>query len=69
MCSYYKKLNHDEHKFLKRQIDHLSHLLEKNNIKVLDSIRSSSSQESSKDVSKGKGKGKALVFIASKLDS
>ena len=33
-CSYCKKLGHDEHKCMKKKIDHLSHRLKRNNIKV-----------------------------------
>lgn len=52
---------------MKKQIDHLSHLLKKNNIGVPDSIKQSSlSQDYSKEKDKqDKGKGKALVLIAS----
>lgn len=38
-CSYCKRFGHDEHKCLKKQIDHLSNLLEKNNIKVPDLVK------------------------------
>ena len=70
-CSYCKRPGHDEHKCLKKQIDHLSHLLEKNNIKVPDSIKQSSLEGSSKDTekNKGKGKGKALVAVASQRNT
>ena len=70
-CAYCKKNGHDEHKCMKKQIDHLSHLLEKNNIGVPDSIKqSSSSQDSSKGKdTKDKGKGKALVAVASSSSS
>lgn len=61
-CSYCKKNGRDEHKCLKKQIDHLSHLLKKNNIKVPDSFKTTSSQESSKDTSKG-NKRTRIYFI------
>eukprot|EP01018_Ginkgo_biloba_P008326 Gb_20346 [translate_table: standard] len=56
---------------MKKQIDHLSHLLEKNNIGVPDSIKqSSSSQDSSKAKDKNdKVKGKVLVVVASSLST
>eukprot|EP01018_Ginkgo_biloba_P009030 Gb_37314 [translate_table: standard] len=52
---------------MKKKIDHLSHLLEKNNIGVPDSIKQSSSSQDSSKVkdTKDKGKGKALVAVAS----
>eukprot|EP01018_Ginkgo_biloba_P018443 Gb_38176 [translate_table: standard] len=52
---------------MKKQIDHLSHLLEKNNIGVPDSIKQSSSRQDSSKAKdkKDKGKGKVLVAVAS----
>ena len=52
---------------MKKQIDHLTHILEKNNISVLDSIKQSSNEGSNKakENNKGKRKGKALVVVAS----
>ena len=66
-CAYCKRPDHEEHKCLKKQIDHLTHILEKNNINVLESIKQSSNEESNKEKekNKGKGKGKALVVVAS----
>ncbi|XP_059067589.1 suppressor protein SRP40-like [Cryptomeria japonica] len=58
-CTYSKRPGHDEHKCLKKQIDQLTHILEKNNISVPESIKQSSSEGSNKakENSKGKGKG------------
>ena len=66
-CAYCKRLSHDEHKCLKKQIDHLTNILEKNNINVPESIKQSSNEGSNKakENNKGKGNGKALVVVAS----
>lgn len=66
-CSYSMRLTHDEHNCMKKQIDHLIHLLEKNDIRVTILVKQSLSNEDSskKKNNKGKGKGKVFVAIAS----
>ena len=48
-CAYCKRPGHDEHKCFKKQIDHLKHILEKNNISVLESIKKGLNEESNKE--------------------
>lgn len=66
-CAYGKRPGHDEHKFLKKEIDHLTYIIEKNNISVPESIKQSSNERSNKEKenNKGKEKGKTLVAVAS----
>ena len=62
-CAYCKRPSHDEHKCLKKQIDHLTHILEKNNINVPESIKQSSNEGSNrlKENSKGKERARPLL--------
>lgn len=66
-CAYCKRPVHDEHKCLQKQLDHLTYILEKNNISVPESFKQSSNEGSNKkkENSKGKGKGKAFFAVAS----
>ena len=52
---------------MKKQIDHLTHILEKNNISASESTKQSSNEGSNKakENNKGKGKGKVLIAVAS----
>ncbi|KAH9314192.1 hypothetical protein KI387_022819 [Taxus chinensis] len=63
-CSYCKKSGHDEHHFFRKQIDHLTHLLEKNKISVPESIKQNAhkceSSNTKESINENK-KGKALV--------
>ena len=47
-CVYCKRPGHDEHRCLKKQIDYLTHILEKNNISVPKSIEQSLNEGSNK---------------------
>ncbi|KAH9316607.1 hypothetical protein KI387_025234 [Taxus chinensis] len=63
-CSYCKNSGHDEHHCFWKQIDHLTHLLEKNKISVPESVKQNAQKgESSKakESKNEKKKGKALV--------
>ena len=55
-CAYCKRPGHDEHKYLKKQIDHLTQILEKNNISVPESTKQSSNEGSNKAKENNKGK-------------
>ncbi|KAH9292288.1 hypothetical protein KI387_042524, partial [Taxus chinensis] len=64
LCSYCKNSGHNEQHHFQKQIDHLSHLLEKDKISVPESIKQIS-QKAESSAAKGakndKKKGKALV--------
>ncbi|KAH9310615.1 hypothetical protein KI387_025650, partial [Taxus chinensis] len=63
-CSYCKNTGHDEKHCFRKEIDHLTHLLEKNKISVPESIKQNDQKEESsnaKETKNEKKKGKALV--------
>ncbi|KAH9330645.1 hypothetical protein KI387_002753, partial [Taxus chinensis] len=65
LCSYSKKSSHKEHLFIRKQIDHLSHLLEKNQIGVPKSIKQKALKAESstaKGSKSDKKKGKPLIY-------
>ena len=48
---------------MQKQIDHMAHLLEKNNLKVLDNVKKTTSVEQFEKPPNDKGKGKAHVLV------
>jgi hypothetical protein len=71
ICAYCKKPNHEEHACMRKQIDQMTHLLERHNINVPDNIKKKDEKSEKPQDDKGKGKetGHALVVVSSSLST